>query len=48
MPASCSADLVSQIVKHSEVKIYKNAAHGMYLTHAEEVMRDILAFVFGE
>ncbi|KAK5535044.1 hypothetical protein LTR23_008086 [Exophiala sp. CCFEE 6169] len=46
MPAEASASLVPQIAKQVRVKIYKNAAHGLYLTHANEVLEDILDFVF--
>jgi pimeloyl-ACP methyl ester carboxylesterase len=46
MPAEASASLVPQIAKQARVKIYKNAAHGLYLTHANEVLEDILDFVF--
>lgn len=47
MPASASAHRVKELVPDElcELKIYEKAAHGLYLTHAEEVMRDLLRFV---
>ncbi len=47
MPAEASADLIPQLAKQVQVKIYEKAAHGLYLTHADQVLKDILAFVFG-
>jgi pimeloyl-ACP methyl ester carboxylesterase len=46
MPAEASASLLPQIAKRAHVKVYKKAAHGLYLTHANEVLEDILDFVF--
>ena len=45
MPAEASAHLIPQYVKHAKVKVYENAAHGLYLTHAKEVISDVLGFV---
>lgn len=45
MPAEASAHLINNYAEHAVVKIYENAAHGLYLTHAERVLEDILAFV---
>ncbi|KAG9769664.1 hypothetical protein KCU88_g6810, partial [Aureobasidium melanogenum] len=47
MPADASANLIPQYAKQAQIKIYKEAAHGLYLTHADEVLEDILGFVFG-
>ena len=47
MPPSISANLIGKHVKQAEVKIFEKAAHGMYLTHAEKVLEEVLAFVFG-
>ena len=47
MPASCSASFIPKYVQQAEVKIYENAAHGLYLTHTDQVLRDILGFVEG-
>jgi hypothetical protein len=47
MPASASTDLIKKIMPEGlcEVKIYERAAHGLYLTHAGQVMNDLLAFL---
>jgi hypothetical protein len=47
MPASASADLIKKLVPGGlcEVKIYEKAAHGLYLTHAGQVMSDVLSFI---
>jgi pimeloyl-ACP methyl ester carboxylesterase len=47
-PAEATAHLIQQLASKAEVKIYEKAAHGMYLTHAEKVLEDILTFVFGK
>ena len=40
-----SANLIGEYVKQAEVKIYEKAAHGLYLTHAEKLLEDTIAFV---
>ena len=47
-PAEATARLIPKFARRAEVKLYKNAAHGMYLTHASEVIGDILSFVLGK
>jgi pimeloyl-ACP methyl ester carboxylesterase len=47
MPASMSANLIGEYIPHAEVKIFEKAAHGLYLTHAEKVLEEIVAFVSG-
>ncbi|KIX07485.1 uncharacterized protein Z518_02138 [Rhinocladiella mackenziei CBS 650.93] len=47
MPAEATANLVPQLAKQAQVKVYEKAAHGLYLTHADKVLEDVLAFVFG-
>lgn len=47
MPASCSANLIPNYVPQAEVKIFDKAAHGLYLTHTERVLEEIVAFVSG-
>jgi non-heme chloroperoxidase len=46
-PYECSAGVVKEMVPRAEAKIYEKAAHGMYLTHANQVLQDILDFVGG-
>lgn len=47
MPASASARLIEKLVPNGlcEVKMYEKAAHGLYYTHAERVMEDLLGFI---
>jgi hypothetical protein len=47
MPASASALLIKDLVPKGlcEVKIYKKAAHGLFLTHADKVIEDLLQFI---
>ncbi len=42
-----SVNLIGEYVKQAEVKIYEKAAHGLYLTHAEKVLGEIIALVSG-
>ena len=42
-----SATLIGEYVKQAEVKIVEKAAHGLYLTHAEIVLEEIIGFVSG-
>ncbi|KAI1874947.1 uncharacterized protein JN550_002376 [Neoarthrinium moseri] len=45
MPLEASAALIKDITPWADLKIYKNGGHGIYLTHAENVLIDILGFV---
>jgi pimeloyl-ACP methyl ester carboxylesterase len=45
MPASMSANLIGEYIEQAQIKIYEKAAHGLYLTHADQVLKEILAFV---
>lgn len=47
MPSSASADHIPVLARQAKVKIYEKAAHGLYLTHADQVLEDIFEFVFG-
>lgn len=48
MPAESSANIIPTLATQAKVKIYKNAAHGLYLTHVDQVLEDIFAVVFGK
>lgn len=48
MPAEAGANLIPQLAPQGRVEIYEQAAHGLYLTHGEKVLQDILTFVFGK
>lgn len=38
-----SSHLLERLVPGSKVKVYKQAAHGLYYTNASAVMQDILS-----
>jgi non-heme chloroperoxidase len=37
-----------KLLKHGTLKVYPGYPHGMATTHADEINRDILAFIRGE
>jgi non-heme chloroperoxidase len=46
MPYEASGKIVANILEHkAETKLYEKAAHGLYLTHQERVLKDILGFL---
>lgn len=45
VPVDDSAKLAVKLLKRGSLKIYDNYPHGMITTHAEEINRDILAFI---
>jgi non-heme chloroperoxidase len=46
MPYDASSKIVADILGHTaDARIYEKAAHGLYLTHQEKVLQDILGFV---
>ena len=40
--------LSAKLVKNATLKVYKGYSHGMATTHAEEINKDLLAFIHGE
>ncbi|KAK2792677.1 hypothetical protein FQN51_001595 [Onygenales sp. PD_10] len=46
-PYEASSKVVKEIVGRAGVKVYQGAAHGLYLTHREQFMNDLLEFVAG-
>ena len=34
----------AQLVPHSTLRVYENAAHGLFVTHADQLNADLLAF----
>lgn len=34
----------AQLVLHSTLRVYENAAHGLFVTHADQLNADVLAF----
>lgn len=45
MPLEASSNLVQAYVPGTQVKVYDNAAHGLYYTSASKVMKDILEHI---
>lgn len=45
MPYEASAGIVKKLVPRAEVKIYEKGGHGLMVTHAGQLLNDILAFV---
>lgn len=45
VPYADAGVLSAKLLKHSELKIYKGYPHGMLTVHAEELNKDILAFI---
>jgi hypothetical protein len=48
VPIADSALIGIKLLKHGTLKIYPGYPHGMATTHAEDINRDILAFIRGE
>src|SRR6202043_2199507 len=47
VPIDDASRLSAKIVKHSTLKVYPGAPHGMCTTHADQVNADLLAFLKG-
>lgn len=47
MPYEASSKFVKDLVPRAEVKLYEKAGHGLNVTHAEQLVRDIVDFVGG-
>lgn len=45
MPLEASAALVQDLLPWAELRVYEKAAHGLYLTHADQVLDDVLRFL---
>ncbi len=45
VPFPDSGALSAKLVKNAELKVYPGFPHGMPITHAEEINRDLLAFI---
>ncbi len=48
VPIADSALIGIKLLKHGSLKVYPGYPHGMATTHAEDINRDILAFIRGE
>jgi non-heme chloroperoxidase len=47
MPYEAGAKLIEGLIPNVRVSMYEKAGHGLYLTHAEKVIEEILGFVKG-
>lgn len=45
VPFADAAPLSVKLLKNAELKVYKGYPHGMFTTHADEINRDLLAFI---
>lgn len=45
MPYEAGAKLIEAMVPNTRVRLYEKAGHGLYLTHADKVIGDLLGFV---
>jgi pimeloyl-ACP methyl ester carboxylesterase len=45
MPYEAGTKLIEGLLPHARVSMYERAGHGLYLTHAERVIGEILDFV---
>lgn len=44
MPYEASAGVVKELVPRAEVKLYKKGAHALNVTHADQLLKDIVEF----
>ena len=47
MPYEAGVSLIEGLVPNTRVSMYEKGAHGIYLTHAQKVIEDILGFIKG-
>jgi len=45
VPIATSADQAAKIIPNNEYKIYKDGAHGLNVTHADQLNKDLIAFL---
>ncbi len=45
VPIGDSAELTAKIVKNAKLKVYAGLAHGMPITHADQINADLLDFI---
>ncbi|MGP4081548.1 alpha/beta fold hydrolase [Pseudalkalibacillus sp. R45] len=46
MPIKMTGDKSAQLIPNNEFIVYKNAPHGLYITHAERLTKDLLSFIY--
>jgi non-heme chloroperoxidase len=47
MPYEAGTRWIEGLIPNARVRMYEKAGHGLYLTHAEKVIEDIVGFVKG-
>ena len=47
VPFEPSGRRVAEAVPHSDLKVYENASHGLFVNHKERLNGDLLSFVQG-
>ncbi|KAK4452718.1 Alpha/Beta hydrolase protein [Podospora aff. communis PSN243] len=47
MPVEVSGGVIKEMVGWAELRVYEGAGHGLYQTHVEMVVRDVLEFMEG-
>lgn len=45
IPLETSSRLTAALIPHSQLKVYQNAGHGLYLTHKDRLADDLLSFI---
>ncbi|MFD2744345.1 alpha/beta fold hydrolase [Sphingobacterium populi] len=45
VPIATSAEQAAKLIRNSELKVYEKAPHGLNITHAEQLNRDLLQFL---
>ena len=47
LPYEAGAKLIEALVPDTRMRVYEKGGHGIYLTHAQQVIEDILGFIQG-
>jgi pimeloyl-ACP methyl ester carboxylesterase len=47
-PIALTGQKTADAIPSSQLKVYENAAHGLFITHKEQLNRDLLTFIQGE
>lgn len=48
VPIALTGKKTADAIPGSQLKVYENAAHGLFITHKEPLNRDLLTFIQGE
>jgi non-heme chloroperoxidase len=47
VPIKASGARTAQMMPGAQYKVYEGAPHGLYITHGEELSRDLVTFIKG-